>query len=557
VEILEDRHLLAVIIHELPIPSSTGPIVSAPDGALWFTLKDAQIGRMTTAGELATFDAGVPLTGGIAATSSSSIWFTTVGNQIGRFVLGSGVRMFDTPDGSGSSSPWRLAAGPDGNVWFTENSSSKIGRVTDNGNVTEFALPTANAGPLIITDGPDGNLWFTESLANQIGRITPAGKITEFAIPPPGGPGSMGSAAPTGISTGPDGNIWFTEQSRGIGRITPAGQITEFKVPTTNVQPYAIAAGPDGNIWFTEFTGNRVGRITPAGLVTEYTIPDSSANPAGIVAGGDGNIWFTENARSNLGRLGLVYADLGITIGAQPVPVTARELLTYTITVTNPGPNEATNVSISDPFNSLLSSASLVSAVASQGTITGLSYLELADAIVAHIGTLHPGGIATLTIVVRPITTAVLNNRVFVQADESDPGPGDNVSHVAITVLASSSTAPPGGTGSAPVPVFTSEQRIYTGVGKRRKLAGFQLNFSGPLDLPTAAARSHYHLTQPGRTKKAAPKLIAIRALAISSNGLVVKVTPGKYDAHKAMTLTITGLRDREGRPLASNVIRL
>ncbi len=557
VEILEKRRLLAVTIHELPIPSSAGQIASAPDGALWFSLNDSRIGRMTNAGDLSTVDTGVALTGGICVSSTGSVWFTTVSNQIGRFVPNSGMRLFDTPGGSGSSSPWRLAAGPDGNVWFTENSAGKIGRVTDNGDVTEFTLPTRTAGPLIITAGPDGNLWFTESLANQIGRITPAGQITEFAIPAQGGSSTIGSSAPTGIATGPDGNLWFTEQSRGIGRITPGGQITEFKIPTLNVQPYAIAAGPDGNLWFTEFTGNQIGRITPTGQVTEYSIPTAAANPAATIAGADGNIWFTENARANLGRLDLAYADLGITVVAQPSRATARELLTYTITVKNPGPNAATNVSIKDPFDSLLSSASLVSAVASQGTITGLSYLELSDAIVAHLGSLAPGGIATLTIVVRPITTASLNNQVSVQADESDSLPTDNLANIVVPVMASSTTAPPGGGGPAVVPTFTSEQRVYAGAGKRRKLVGFQLNFSGPLDLATALVRTHYRLTQPGRTKKAAPKLIPVRAVAIGSNGLVVKITAGKYDAHKALSLTITGLRDQTGRPLASIVVRL
>ena len=28
--------------------------------------------------------------------------------------------------------------------------------------ITEFAIPTANSGPVNITAGPDGNLWFTE-----------------------------------------------------------------------------------------------------------------------------------------------------------------------------------------------------------------------------------------------------------------------------------------------------------------------------------------------------------------------------------------------------------
>ena len=66
-----------------------------------------------------------------------------------------------------------IAAGSDGNVWFTEQKSgaNKIGRITPSGTITEYTLPTASAGPTGITAGPDGNLWFTEYSANKIGTL--------------------------------------------------------------------------------------------------------------------------------------------------------------------------------------------------------------------------------------------------------------------------------------------------------------------------------------------------------------------------------------------------
>jgi hypothetical protein len=56
------------------------------------------------------------------------------------------------------------------------------------GVVTTFAVPTPNSAPWGIAAGPDGNLWFTEIVANQIGRITTNGVVTEFAIPPGSNP---------------------------------------------------------------------------------------------------------------------------------------------------------------------------------------------------------------------------------------------------------------------------------------------------------------------------------------------------------------------------------
>ena len=95
--------------------------------------------------------------------------------------------------------------------------------------VTEFSAGiSAGADPADITPGPDGNLWFTENTNNKIGRMTPQGVITEFST------GITAGAKPAGITAGPDGNLWFTEQlGNRIGRITPLGVVTEFSAGIT------------------------------------------------------------------------------------------------------------------------------------------------------------------------------------------------------------------------------------------------------------------------------------------------------------------------------------
>jgi serine/threonine protein kinase len=122
------------------------------------------------------------------------------------------------------------------------------------GSITEFSVGSSPEG---ITAGPDGNLWFTEDIGNQIGRISPGGTIKEFPVP------TVGDEV--GITAGPDGNLWFTEDiGNQIGRISPSGTIKEFPIPTAGSNPEGIAAGPDGNLWFTEQQGNKIGRI-PSG----------------------------------------------------------------------------------------------------------------------------------------------------------------------------------------------------------------------------------------------------------------------------------------------------
>lgn len=165
------------------------------------------------------------------------------------------------------------------------------------GVVREFNVPTRGANPNFIVAGPDGNLWFTEDHANKIGRSTPQGTITEFTVP-------TTNAGLTAIAAGPDGNLWFTESSANrIGKITPQGSITEFGVPTTSSQPAYLTAGPDGNVWFTEEAGNKIGTITPQGTITEHTIPSPNSRPQGITAGKDGNVWFAEYNTTTIARI--------------------------------------------------------------------------------------------------------------------------------------------------------------------------------------------------------------------------------------------------------------
>ncbi|HEY7934346.1 MAG TPA: hypothetical protein VID48_11040, partial [Solirubrobacteraceae bacterium] len=65
-----------------------------------------------------------------------------------------------------------IAPGPEGNLWFTDVGTSKIGEITTGGAITEYALPKESVPHGIVT-GPDGNLWFTDYRTSKIGKITP------------------------------------------------------------------------------------------------------------------------------------------------------------------------------------------------------------------------------------------------------------------------------------------------------------------------------------------------------------------------------------------------
>ena len=197
-----------------------------------------------------------------------------------------------------NGSPLGIAAGPDGNLWFTEDSTNKIGKITTSGTITEYAILTSNATPRGIAAGPGGNLWFTEVQGNKIGKITTSGTITEYTVP-------TGAAGPWGIVTGPDGNLWFTESafaSNKIGNMTPNGSFTEFVIQTPTAEPEDITVGPDGSLWFSEYSSSKVGRLLVTEGIAEYVLP-TGAGPSGITTGPDGNVWFTENSGNKIGKI--------------------------------------------------------------------------------------------------------------------------------------------------------------------------------------------------------------------------------------------------------------
>ena len=230
----------------------------------------------------------------ITAGPDGNLWFTEAAtNKIGKITTSGSVTEYRTP--TSKSAPYGITAGPDGNLWFTEG-AGKIGKITTSGSVTEYPVPTSNSHPTDITAGPDGNLWFTESASSMVGKITTSGSVTEYPIP-------TSNSVPGGITAGPDRNLWFTESgSNKIGKITTSGSVTEYPTPTSKSAPYGITAGPDGSIWFTELIGN-IGKITTSGSVTEYPVPTSNSVPYGITAGPDGSIWFTEYNGNKIGKI--------------------------------------------------------------------------------------------------------------------------------------------------------------------------------------------------------------------------------------------------------------
>jgi streptogramin lyase len=245
----------------------------------------------------------------IAAGPEGDLWFTSASPAAIDQLATSGQVLHEFSAGlAAGDKPQAITTGPEGDLWFTESPTEPgkggapaVGRITTSGEITEYKAGMIAEDALEgIARGPEGDLWFTESPTEYgkrgsaaIGRIAPSGAVTQFAT------GLEVGSGPGAIAVGPEDNLWFTDHGAdAIGRITTGGSVKEFSLSPPYMSPSAIAAGPDGDLWFTA-TGENAGeefesevaRITPSGTVTVEDRPEGP--PLGIATGPDGNMWFT------------------------------------------------------------------------------------------------------------------------------------------------------------------------------------------------------------------------------------------------------------------------
>jgi len=213
-------------------PGTPIDIAVGGDGNLWFILYDSDsIGRITTSGVVTMFPkpvtsassrdaAGVAQYGtpptAITDGPDGNLWFTERNGQIGRMTTAGVVTMFDGPSGDcglvpdeSCHVPLDITTGPDGNLWFTE-SHGFIGRMTTDGVITEFA--TGDEGAFRIAAGVDDDLWFIAFEPLAPGASLPNGRIRHITTDGVVGDcgGTETSGPPTDIAIGPDRNLWFT-----------------------------------------------------------------------------------------------------------------------------------------------------------------------------------------------------------------------------------------------------------------------------------------------------------------------------------------------------------
>jgi virginiamycin B lyase len=165
-----------------------GDLAVGPDGSVWIA-EDVQVVRIAPTGSVTRWKAGGHGSADAITSAGGTVWVANAGNGAERYRPR--IERF-SPDGTRREllirSPQTglvfngIASAPDGSLWVTESGDHEawIGRMTARGDYAYWSLPRNVGDPGRIAAGPDGAMWFTGRFA--IGRISSSGQVTGFRL---------------------------------------------------------------------------------------------------------------------------------------------------------------------------------------------------------------------------------------------------------------------------------------------------------------------------------------------------------------------------------------
>lgn len=285
---------------EYPMTVSTDiptAVAVAPDGNVWFSIDFSDAVGVVRAGKVERFvkpsRSTEPI--GIAADTSGKVWVTDAATVSIVAVSAAGEFQFvnlDTP----IARLGRMAAAPDGSIWFAEASAYSITRLK-NGELKRHQIESVRGGPYGVAVAADSTVWATLQGANALLRIAPDGKISEHEIPTPG-------VSPTDVAVDAAGTVWFLEfRTDRIGRFQ-GGKFEELALPEAKLGLTGLAVAPDGAVWFGMLRKGSIGRLRD-GKVVEFKLPRERARPYSVAVDKSGNVWYADIS----GFVGMLVAD--------------------------------------------------------------------------------------------------------------------------------------------------------------------------------------------------------------------------------------------------------
>jgi len=213
-------------------------------------------------------------------------------------------------------------------------------------------------------------------------------------------------------NAGPDAavNVMVTDVMPGgvtFVSATPSAGSCSYTVVTLSCALGNLASGGSATIAVTA-TANEAGEIGNTAVVSnDVTDPNENNNQA-----------IESTTINEPPPPGDPMADLVITKGDEFDPVFVGDEITWAVSVTNKGPDEATGVSVTDV---LPTGVTYVSAASSVGSCS-----ESSGMVTCDLGTLTSGTVVGIVIVATADAAGEISNTATVASEVADPVPGDN-----------------------------------------------------------------------------------------------------------------------------------
>ena len=229
------------------------------DGNAWYADAPAlSIGRISPNNEIKNFPLGTPVARlqRLTVAADGAIWFAEGSTFSVTRLKDNILARYELQSARGA--PYGVAIAPNGYAWATLQQAGQIVRIDpESGKTDWFWVPTPASAPTDIAADANGDIWFLEFRSNKLGRIRNE-TFTEYPIP-----SESRIAGLAGLTIAPDGAVWFAMVRDGsLGRYK-GGQFKFFRLPRFRARPVGVAADSVGNIWYVDLTGY-LGKIAAA-----------------------------------------------------------------------------------------------------------------------------------------------------------------------------------------------------------------------------------------------------------------------------------------------------
>src|SRR4051812_42972686 len=309
------------------------------DGITIFTLKpctEATCRRIAVPGAAGTPLSRVPLQMRLweDGNENTVMAFTEqMSDAIGLLrVSPTGKKLDEAHVGCNCLQPLGLALDPDGDIWFSEGSSNRLGRMT----LDQTAPFTAKPSSILHYDIPNA---VCEPVPGQAPNGDPACATKTGPLPPLVLPNPALTTLPHSVAIDREGRVWYTgEASERIGYLDPAkanpnttdgfrdapGPKNQFG---RALAPADMGIGADDTMYFSDEYGDQIASATVDGngaihAKSAFTPTERNSLTDSPLVDPAGNLWFMEGGANLITRISGVAA--GVPLPSRSALITAN-----------------------------------------------------------------------------------------------------------------------------------------------------------------------------------------------------------------------------------------